>query len=172
MKFTKYHWIMIGLIFAFTGYSIYYPLINYNNLPDRIPTHFNYLGEPDTWSNKTMSTLLIGPLINLFIQLIMLPIVWWVTTVDDFRTLINGPREKIQKMSIEKVRETQMFVSSHTLFTMFLVATLIMTVSIGQVMVASEKATSLGSNPAICIVLLIGECVYMVLKSTRLVYQG
>ncbi|WP_321416461.1 DUF1648 domain-containing protein [uncultured Methanomethylovorans sp.] len=144
MKLNKYHWIMIALTFVFTGYSIYYPLINYDNLPDRIPTHFNYLGEPDTWSNNSMGVLLMGPLINLLIQLTILPIVWWMIKVEDFRTLINGPREKIQKMSNEKVNEIQKFVISHILFITFLVAILIMTVSIGQVMVASEKAASLG----------------------------
>lgn len=170
MKFTRYHWIMIGLTFVFTGYSIYYPLINYDNLSDRIPAHFNYLGEPDTWSNKSVGVLLMAPLINLLIQLIMLLIVWWVTKIDDFRTLINGPREKIQKMSSEKVNEIQKFIISHTLFTMLLVATLIMAVSIGQTVVALGKTTSLGLSVAVCVILLIGECVYMVGKSIRLVY--
>jgi hypothetical protein len=101
----------------------------------------------------------------------MLPIIWWMIKVEDFRTLINGPCEKIQKMSNEKVNEIQKFVVSHILFITFLVAILIMAVSIGQVMVASEKAASFGFSVPIVVTLIIGESIYMALKAMRLMYK-
>jgi ABC-type multidrug transport system permease subunit len=91
--------------------------------------------------------------------------------VVDLRTLINGPCEKIQKMSNEKVNEIQKFVVSHILFITFLVAILIMAVSIGQVMVASEKAASFGFSVPIVVTLIIGESIYMALKAMRLMYK-
>lgn len=60
------HWIFIAVPF------IYLAAI-YNNLPVRVPIHFNFNGEPDNWANKTL-LFLIPTGLGLFIYLLMLAI--------------------------------------------------------------------------------------------------
>ncbi len=169
MRFNKYHWSMIILIFLFIGLSIYYPLSKYELLPDQIPTHFGISGEPDAWSNKSVGTLLLGPFITLPTLLIMLPIIWWIATIDDPRKIINGPREKIQKMSPERAEEVRQTTVFHLLIIMLLVAVLIMVISVKQVSVALGSLTTLGPSVPIIVILLLGDTIYFAWKVIRLV---
>ncbi|MFZ7101500.1 MAG: DUF1648 domain-containing protein [Peptococcaceae bacterium] len=169
MKFKNYHWLMILLTFLCMAFSVYYPLSNYAELPERIPTHFNGAGQPDSWAPKNMANLLTGQVIIVFTLFIMVPIVWWMAAVSDPRKIISGPRKKVEKMSparAEQVRETVVF---HLLFIMFLVALLIMTISRGTVLVALAEKTAIGGGVAFIIVLLVSDAVFLTWRVIKLV---
>ena len=40
------------LAFAFVGAALVFAGLVFNDLPERVPTHFNVRGEPDGWSNR------------------------------------------------------------------------------------------------------------------------
>jgi uncharacterized membrane protein len=65
IKRSKYH-IVANLIclILLLGIIIYLG-INWNNIPDKIPGHYNFMGVVDRWGNKG--------------ELIILPIVGWIT---------------------------------------------------------------------------------------------
>ena len=72
------HWIFILLPFI-------YLVAIYNSLPQEVPIHFNFKGEADDWTDKTMLFLLPAGL-GLFIYFLML----LVPSID--------PKRKIQQM--------------------------------------------------------------------------
>jgi uncharacterized membrane protein len=45
------------------GGMLAYGLLSYGQLPERYPTHFNWKGEPDSWSDKSHWHVLLMPLI-------------------------------------------------------------------------------------------------------------
>ncbi|MEH7226266.1 DUF1648 domain-containing protein [Bacillus sp. JJ1566] len=44
-------------------------IVNWNEIPDRVPTHFNFAGEPDRWGGK--ASALILPIIATFLFKLM-----------------------------------------------------------------------------------------------------
>ena len=72
MKTLKNDWLIwIFLIIPFVFIAIYW-----NQFPDKIPTHFNFDGEPDDYSDKVQGLLLL-PIINLLMYFIfiLLPLI-------------------------------------------------------------------------------------------------
>ena len=65
-------WYILSLFIIITGFII--ALVEYPDLPDRIPTHFGFDMQPDAWSDKSLSAILQIPLINSGTLLIM-----WLT---------------------------------------------------------------------------------------------
>lgn len=171
MKFNLYHKLMVILIFIAIGFSIYYPVSNYDILPDKIPTHFNFLGEPDSWSNKNRINLLLGPIIISFTLLFMLPVTWWMARTSDPRKIINLPKEKLAKISSEKAEEVRVTTVFHMLVIMLLTAVLIMVISIEAVLVAIGEQETLGLTVPIIIFLIIGDVAFLTRKVIKLVYK-
>ena len=67
-------WYIVGLILIFV--SVVIALVQYPSLPDKIPTHFDINMQPDAWSDKSILTVMMIPLINLVMTLIL-----WLTNV-------------------------------------------------------------------------------------------
>ncbi len=44
-------------------------IYSWSEIPERVPTHFNFGGNPDSWGNK--SSLIILPLISLFLYVLL-----------------------------------------------------------------------------------------------------
>ena len=59
------NWLSSVVLVLTTVYILYL----YGSLPDRIPTHFNGLGEPDGWGDKSSIFILLG--ITYFIHLLL-----------------------------------------------------------------------------------------------------
>lgn len=161
---------MIFLTFLFISFSIYYPLANYDLMPDRIPTHFDKMGRPDAWSDKSIGTLLLAPLITIPTLLIMLPIAWWIAIVEDPRKIINASKKRIEKIGLEKAEEIRKMSISHILFIMMLVSLLILLVSVNQVQVAIEGEAMLGLSVNFIVAVLILDSIYITWKSIKMVY--
>lgn len=60
--------------------SVAYLIINWNQFPDKIPSHYNFQGEIDTYSNK--ASLWLIPIINIFIFI-------FLTLIESFPSLWN-----------------------------------------------------------------------------------
>lgn len=68
-------WYVISLILIFV--SLIIVGVQYPNLPDSIPTHWNINMEPDSWSPKSLGTMLTMPLLNL----VMLAFMWLIGVI-------------------------------------------------------------------------------------------
>lgn len=66
---TKSEWIWDVIGFSFYIGSILLLIFIWNKLPDKVPGHYNALGEVDRWGSK--SELFILPVIGLFIIFLM-----------------------------------------------------------------------------------------------------
>lgn len=62
-------WFLIPIIIVVVNGIIAYSL--HDTLPDRIPTHWNFRGEADAWSNKSFSSVLQLPIMQFFITGVM-----------------------------------------------------------------------------------------------------
>jgi uncharacterized membrane protein len=58
-------WFLIPVTIAVANGIIAYSL--YDSLPNRIPTHWNFMGEADAWSDKSLSSVLNLPMIQIFV---------------------------------------------------------------------------------------------------------
>ncbi len=62
------HRILLFTLVTLTLVYIYFTFINYSELPQKIPIHFNIQGEPDAWSQK--SNLLVLPGIQVLLVIL------------------------------------------------------------------------------------------------------
>lgn len=81
---TAADWAIDFIAFAFLVALVAIPAINYNSLPDSIPTHFNAAGQPDDWGGR--GTLWLLPATGLFFFILM-------TIVEQFPQIYNYPVE-------------------------------------------------------------------------------
>ena|ERR1043165_6638786 len=58
------------IVWIFLLIPFIYAMIVWNKVPDQVPTHFNFKGEPDNYSSKSVALLLL-PAMNIFIYLIL-----------------------------------------------------------------------------------------------------
>ena len=65
-------WYIAGLVLIFA--SVIIALVQYPNLPDLIPTHFDINMQPDAWSDKSLLTIMALPIVNLATLVLM----WFV----------------------------------------------------------------------------------------------
>jgi len=63
--------LLLLLAAAVLLFVFYQGLALYPHLPDRIPTHFGFTGQPDAWSAKTRLTAFGAPLMAAFLLLVM-----------------------------------------------------------------------------------------------------
>ncbi len=171
MGFNRWHIVMILLTIIFVIASIYVPMSVYDALPDRYPTHFNFTGEPDSWSNKSISSVLAGPAIMLVTNLTMLAVAWWVSRVEDPRKIINGPKEKIKNMPLERAEKIRQVTLFHLLLIMLLIAIMVLVISTESVLVALGKQPTLSPAMIIVTAVLLGDTFYMTWRLMRLVYK-
>ncbi|WP_157359695.1 DUF1648 domain-containing protein [Algoriphagus mannitolivorans] len=47
-----FDWVLKILILCVIGFLLIYPFIYFSELPETIPVHFNFQGEPDGWGSK------------------------------------------------------------------------------------------------------------------------
>ena len=167
--FKKYHWLMLVVTVLIVAFSVYYPLANYERLPDKIPTHFNIAGQPDSWSAKSIGQLLFGQLLTIPILFIMFPLVWWVASVEEPRKLLNIPRKNAQKMSLERAEKIRRILLFHILLIMLLVALLVMVLAMGQVQVALNERQTLGWGMPVIVALLLGDSMFLTWRLISLV---
>ncbi|MEH7111634.1 DUF1648 domain-containing protein [Neobacillus niacini] len=66
---TKSEWLWDILGYSFYLGSFIFLIYNWNRLPDKVPAHYNPLGEIDRWGSKM--ELLILPIIGAFIAVLM-----------------------------------------------------------------------------------------------------
>ena len=171
MGLNRWYVVMIVLTFLFIAAAIYIPLANYDALPDRYPTHFNLAGEPDSWDSKSISTLLMGPGIVAATTLIMLPVTLWIAYVRDPRKIINGPKEKVKNMPLERAELIRKITVFHLLLIMLLISVMMLVISVESVLIAMGKQAAMGPAILITTIFLLADSVYMTVKLLGLVYK-
>ena len=77
-------WLTDIIAFALLVLLIAIQVMNYGNLPDTIPTHFNAAGQPDGYGGK--GTLWLLPATGMFMYLMM-------TVIEQFPQIYNYPVE-------------------------------------------------------------------------------
>lgn len=169
MKLENYHWLMIILSIMCIGFSFYLPLVNYDLLPDPIPTHFNFYGEPDGWSKKNLANVLLGPVISGLCFLSMLGLTFWMAKVDDAKKIINLPKKSLEKMTQETAEEIRHITVHHILLIVLLLSLLVSAIGFNQVKIALGQVGNLGFSVPIIIILLLVDSFYMTWKIIRLI---
>ncbi|MBE1554828.1 DUF1648 domain-containing protein [Sporosarcina limicola] len=64
--------IFLGIPIIITLALITYTYMNYDTIPDVFPTHWGITGEPDAWSEKSILSVIMLPIVLLGIQVMML----------------------------------------------------------------------------------------------------
>ncbi|NLB88445.1 MAG: DUF1648 domain-containing protein [Syntrophomonadaceae bacterium] len=170
MQLKNYHWFMIIVCLVCFGLTLYYPLTYYDMLPYPIPTHFNFKGEPDGWSPKSMANVLIIPIILGLTLLFMLPLTLWMAKVDDPRKLINLPKKQLEKITTETAEEVRYTTVLHLLIILLLTSLLLLAITLNQIMVALGQTANLGSSVLALVILLLVDTLYFTWKVITLTY--
>jgi len=67
MKFEKaWHLYAFVAVICLVVISFLIGIVSWSGLPDIIPTHFNFEGQPDSWGNKSFLTLFFAPVLQVF----------------------------------------------------------------------------------------------------------
>jgi uncharacterized membrane protein len=82
LKLSSHDWVVEFLGLSFLIILIAIPLFYYNQLPERIPTHFNGAGEPDGYGGK--SSLFLLPATGFFMYILL-------TVLEAFPHIYNFP---------------------------------------------------------------------------------
>ena len=82
LKLSSHDWVIEFLGLSFLIILIAIPLFYYNQLPERIPTHFNAAGEPDGFGGK--SSLFLLPATGFFMYVLF-------TVLEAFPHIYNFP---------------------------------------------------------------------------------
>lgn len=62
---TKFEKSLEMITFSFVGLMLFLSIYVWGDLPDKIPTHFNFFGKPDRWGGK--ESILIMPIVGFFV---------------------------------------------------------------------------------------------------------
>lgn len=72
MPKTKQEWLLDVLSIAALVLTAAYLFITWPDIPDRVPIHFNFAGEPDGWGHKAMIPVLLALGVLMFSGLTLL----------------------------------------------------------------------------------------------------
>lgn len=168
MKLDSHHWILLVFIITLTYLSFYFPLINYEALPDTMPIHFNLMGEADKWAPKNYASVLMGPIILVIVIVPMLVITWYIASVGDARKVINLPQAKLAKISLELAEEVRQITVLHMLIILSLVVSMIFIITLNQILIALGQPTNLAKFMIGVTLLLVGDSIYLAWKTISL----
>lgn len=119
--------------------------INYTQIPETVPTHFNGAGEPDAWGHK--ATLWILPVT-------MTPVMFLLLWVSRKPSKFNYPYEVTPERAAQIYRKARL-----SLRLMALVTTLMtLYISWRSVQIAIGEATQLGSWFLPAFLIILGAC--------------
>ncbi|MCM3570528.1 DUF1648 domain-containing protein [Neobacillus mesonae] len=63
-------WFVIPFLISIA--TIAFTLLNYQQIPDRFPTQYNFSGEITTWTNKSYRSVLLMPIMQIYLTLLFL----------------------------------------------------------------------------------------------------
>ncbi len=169
MQLEKRHWILIFGTIILTYLSFYYPLTNYEILPDMMPVHFDVMGEADKWSPKSYSSVLMGPIILIITIIPMLTITWWIAKAEDARKVINLPQAKLAKITSEVAEEIRHLTVLHLLIILFLVTLMVFIITINQILIALGQPANLAKAMFVVLFLLLVDSIYLAWKTISLI---
>ena len=150
-------------------FIIYFTAVNFSNLPDSIPTHFNFEGQVDGRGGK--NGILIFPGIGLFIYLLFTGIILALASVRDPKTMINLPDHIKSRITPEKAELLRILMVR----SLFVLKITIMTwnafLLYGSVEIVLNQWSSLGYWPMLFLVPILGVVFLMIYGSFRLAYS-
>jgi uncharacterized membrane protein len=79
----------------------------YNELPDQIPTHYNFSGQPNRWTERSMGSWLTIPVIFVFVTAFLYSIAIFLPKFASKPNLVNLPpksKEKFMAMTLDQRR--------------------------------------------------------------------
>lgn len=108
-------WIVYVVPMVITVGLMVFTLVNYNNLPDQIPTHWGPDGKPDSFTTKTYLSALILPLVLLVMNAMFLGI----------NELTRNSGIKLSAGNIKASRVRQLRLRKYTSWLLFFISILI-----------------------------------------------
>lgn len=134
-KYFVIECILLLLIF----YNFYLVISSYPHLPDKIPMHFNSASLPDGWAPKTMTNLLISPLVSVLMYLGLTIGALLISKSKTPLKYINLPlpREKLQSLEEDKLEELRELVIKLLLFVKFVIILMFTFIDYSTIKVAS-----------------------------------
>jgi uncharacterized membrane protein len=79
----------------------------FNELPEQIPTHYNFSGQPDRWTGRAMGSWLTVPIIFVFVTAFLYSIARFLPKFASKPNLVNLPprsKEKFMAMTMDQRR--------------------------------------------------------------------
>ncbi|WP_068677560.1 DUF1648 domain-containing protein [Oceanobacillus sp. Castelsardo] len=143
-------------------YSVYY----YAQLPDEIPTHFNFAGEPDTWSGKGTIIGFLILYVFLLLQCFGLNYFLFINQKDPKESLhfINLPFVKKESLTETQLNGMVKYTTRMLAVMNLCISILFVFILIGMVQTALGNQNGLGTGIVIMTVLLVVVSIYYIWK--------
>ena len=109
--FVYLHTIPLAFALCFVIYAVY----SYSSLPEQIPTHWNYLGEIDSWTVKSYASILFPA----FMQLSII-ILFTFVTIGIFSSRIKLNNNALEKSKSNALKYLKIMASGIYIMTLFI----------------------------------------------------
>lgn len=140
-----------------------YPILHYDELPDRIPQHFDASGAPDAWTEKTPFSVLLTPLIALGCVALCYGSAWFIPRRPD---LVNVPgKVPFQQWPPEAQQRAQRAFAAYLYATGTGLLALFLAVTAGTI-----EAAHTGSQPGYVLAVVLAFLVLSILSTPFLLY--
>ena len=139
----------------------------YGGLPDRIPTHFNFAGKPDAWSNKNVFSFFLLPAVQTFLVILL---VW----LRKYPYLYNFPHKREVREWPEKYsRPVYDFLKKFMLILAFLLNAMFTLIQFMVINAARSGEIGRMANPIIILITIIWIplLIYLVVKINRIIRE-
>ena len=149
--------------------AIYLTLINYPDLPDSIPSHFNFRGLPDRWASK--SELIVYPAASIFVYMLISSISVAMAVVKDPKRLINLPARMKDSLSVAQAERLRIILVRCLLTLKMAVIGMMTYLLYGNLEVALGRAEGLGYWPFVFVLVILIVVGFMLYQSFRIAFS-
>jgi len=147
--------------------SIFLISVNYTDLPQIVPTHFDIHGQPDEFGTK--NELILYPAINFFVYLMITVITFLMAVVKDPRSLINLPQSAKDRLTQNQAEGVRVVVVRRLFALKTVITGMLFYMLRANLETAFGRAEGMGYIPLVFAALLLGVVAYMLIKIFSLI---
>lgn len=157
--------------FLFLSITVLYSVFYYGKLPDEIPTHFNFAGEPDAWSGKGTIIGFIILYIFILLQSFGLNYFLFINQEDPKESLhfINLPFVKKEELTETQLYGMVKYTARMLAVMNWCVSILFAFILFGMIQTALGNQNGLCTGITMIIVLLVVVSIYYIRKMYQVV---
>jgi uncharacterized membrane protein len=170
-RLARYYPLWVELILVYVVFlCFWYPVVHYDQMPERIPIHFGASGEPDAWADKSWGIVLLLPLILAGIYVGTTALAVYLASVKDPKKLISASKQQLEKITAERAESIRRTLIRFLLGEKSMLVGMLSYISWASTMTALGKWSGLGWVMWLFVAALLGSSSFLTAYLVSQVY--